>query len=459
MNITETFAEFIVQTPTGAVSEAAVKEALVGITDCVGCMVEGSQEGAGVRAVRLARAMGGHAQATIVGSPDQNNMVTAAFVNGISAHAIDFDDTYLPLSHPSCTLVPTGLAVGEYLHLSGRDVVAAYVIGYEVQARIGTFSRNTQGWHTTGIWGTMGATAVAARLLNLTVEQTRLALGIAASSAAAAGRNVGTMTKPFHAGHANRAGMTAALLGQDDFTADTSILDGPGSFFYTYGGADKPVGEELVANLGADWHILRYPPGIKKYPTCYLNHRMLDALIELREREAVAFEDVESIEIVSPNDRMLNNPKPESGLRAKFSFQFNAAMAVRNGRITPDTFSDALVTSLAAEEAMSKVSLSVDPSISDGHELGAGGSVSLRLRGGKILTHLVDAPYGNWDRPLSSADLLAKYKANTVPVLGQDAAQRSADLATHLNEVTDVAELTQLLSASVGAVPRNTPVA
>lgn len=449
MNITEGMARFVVETNFDSIPASAWAAALVGITDNVGCMLEGSQEAAGQRAIRLAERMGGRPEATIIGSDTRNNIVTAAFTNGVSAHAIDYDDTYLPLAHPSCTLVPTALAIGEERGSSGRDLVGAYLLGYEVQARVGTYCGHGRGWHTTGTWGVMGSTAVAARLLGLSVDETRTAFGIAASSAAAAARNVGTMTKPFHAGHANRAGVVAALLAADGFTADRDIFDGAyGSFFDIYGGADAPDRSDILDGLDSEWHILNYQPGIKKYPTCYLNHRMIDTILELRQREAITFDEVERVEVSVANEQMLNNPAPETGLRAKFSFQYNAAMALQDGAIVPSTFDDQKVRSTESQQAMSKISLKVDPEVNLGNALGAD-AVSITLRDGKVLRHRIPAPYGNWDRPLAREDILGKFRTNASPVIGGASTEAVIELLERLPDVPDVTELTRHL----GAVP------
>lgn len=450
MGITEQFAAFIVTTPDEAVPGEAVALARVGILDCVGCMLEGATEPQGRIAARFVEADGGRPEASLVGTGQRSSPVNAAFANGIFAHAIDYDDTYLPLGHPTCTLLPVALALAEALDLTGRDALTAYVIGYDVQGRVGIAGHGRRGWHTTGTLGTLGATAVAARLLGLSVEQTRHALGVAASAAAGMGRNVGTMTKPFHAGSACRAGVTAAMLAREGFTADASILDGPGSFGDVYlGGCDAA---RMTAGLGRDWHIVQFGPGVKKYPTCYINHRALDAVLELRQREGVRYEDVERIEVGVPYPEFLNNPAPETGLKAKFSIQYNLGMALRDGRIVRETFDDARVRSPEAAEATAKVRLHVDTAIPREYAR-TYNPVTLVLHDGRRLTHRVDSPYGNWDRPLDRDRLLAKYRDNAGCALAAGDVERSIDMLESLENLDHVRDLMALVGQAPLAVP------
>lgn len=458
MGITEQFAEFIVSTPYESVPGEAVALAGVGILDCVGCMLQGATEPQGRIAVRIVEAMGGHPQASLIGSDHRSSAANAAFANGIFAHAIDYDDTYLPLGHPTCTLLPVALALAETLDLSGRDVLAAYLIGYDVQGRVGIAGHGHRGWHTTGIYGTLGAAAVASRLLGLTVEQTRYALGIAASSAAALGRNVGTMTKPFHAGNACRAGITAAMFAREGFTADADILDGRNSFGDVYMGAGEYDPARMTEGLGSEWHILRFGPAVKKYPTCYINHRALDAILELREREDVRYEDVEWIEVGVPYPEFLNNPAPGTGLKAKFSIQYNLGMALRDGTITPETFADELVRSPAAAEATAKVRLRLDPAIPREYAQ-TYNPVTLVLRDGRRLTHRVDSPYGNWDRPLAREHLLAKYRANAACVLSPNDVERSVAILESLETLEHVRDLMAVLAGAPAGRSVRPPVA
>ena len=184
----------------------------------------------------------------------QTHGAEAAFANAISAHALDFDDTHPSgRGHMSVCLVPTLLALGEELGSSGRDLLAAYVIGLEIAGAFGRAfgpGHLHKGWHPTATVGTLAATAAAARLSGLDVEQVKRAWGNAASQMGGLARNFGTMTKPFHAGHAARTGYISAWMAYKGLTANTAIFDDKGGVLDTFSGGDGEPIEEILSNLG-----------------------------------------------------------------------------------------------------------------------------------------------------------------------------------------------------------------
>src|SRR5206468_11941746 len=145
----------------------------------------------------------------------------AAFANGVSIHADDYDDTQLAiakdrvyglLTHPTAPALPPVLALGERDGRSGRDVMTAYQIGVEVECKVAEaiLPRHYQhGFHSTATCGAIGAAAGSAKLLRLDAAKTRRALSLGASQAAGLRENFGTMTKPFHAGRAAESGTVA----------------------------------------------------------------------------------------------------------------------------------------------------------------------------------------------------------------------------------------------------------
>jgi 2-methylcitrate dehydratase PrpD len=161
--------------------------------------------------------------ALILGTGRRTSVLDAALVNGVAAHALDYDDVAGSLGgHPSVMLIPALMPLSEMLGSSGRDLLLAYVVGFETMCRIARGVHHhhyEKGWHPTATLGIFGTVAAAARLLCLSVPKTAVALGMAASFAAGIKANFGTMTKPLHAGHAVRDGVFAALLAQQGFTA------------------------------------------------------------------------------------------------------------------------------------------------------------------------------------------------------------------------------------------------
>ena len=228
--MTRRLAEFVASTPSRDIEPAAREQARRAILDTLGVMLAGSREDAARITAEMVREQGGSAESTVVGHSFRAAAGEAALVNGTSAHTLDFDDVNMNMrGHPSVPLLPAVLALGEKLGSSGREVIDAFVLGFEVECRLGKViggEHYALGWHATSTLGTLGAGAACARLLRLDADQTQTALGIAASLASGVRQNFGTMTKPLHAGWAARNGVIAVTLSERGLTADTAALEG-----------------------------------------------------------------------------------------------------------------------------------------------------------------------------------------------------------------------------------------
>ena len=277
--LTERLAEFVIDTKAANVPQQVLDAARDAFTDTIGCALAGAMEAPSKIIVKFLRTQGGNAQATVWGIGLATTATDAAFANGVFSHALDFDDVHSNLrGHPSTTLVPAILAAGEYVHASGRDALCAYAVALDVAGKLGRAfgdSHYLRGWHATATVGVFSTTAAAGRLLGLSVDQLRHAFGIAASEASGILRNFGTMTKPFHAGHAAKNGVLAATLAKQGFTADISIFDGKDGFLSIYGGPDGKPLAELLDRLAQPWEAIK--PGIlyKPWPCCYNNYRSI----------------------------------------------------------------------------------------------------------------------------------------------------------------------------------------
>ncbi|MBU1207940.1 MAG: MmgE/PrpD family protein [Proteobacteria bacterium] len=261
-----------------------------------------------------------------------------ALANGTMAHALDYDDTGAGCQgHPSVPLMPTVLALGEELGSSGKEIITAYVLGIEAWSKISANmpALHFKGWHPTAVFGPMGTAAAAAKLLKLDAEQIMMALGLAGSQAAGLGQNFGTMTKPFHAGNAARSGIVAALLVRDDFTATKEILEGPLGFPYAFYWSEKVDVAQMAENLGNPFTIVSPGINVKKFPTCYLTHRAIDALMHLIEEYDLKPGDIEKIDCqASPRAvKMLFYREPRNGQEGKFSMNFCLSVALADRKV------------------------------------------------------------------------------------------------------------------------------
>jgi 2-methylcitrate dehydratase PrpD len=377
----------------------------------------------------------------------------AALANGTAAHALDYDDMcFVSLAHPSAPLVPAALAAAEVAGASGPAALDAYVVGFEIEARLGRLMnpRHYQrGWHCTSTLGAIGSAAAAARLLGLDASVAAHAVAIAASEASGLKENFGTMVKPLHAGLAARDGVLAALLARAGMTASARAIDGPQGFLRAMDSEGTGV-EHAIADLGARWEILDTGITVKLYPSCAGTHPTLDALLDLRRREQLSGDVIEAIEIevdaITPT--VLIYDRPSSALEAKFSMPFCAAAAMLDGRVGIDTFDDDRLRDARVLALMARVTMRVDETLGKDAPPLTQSRVRVRLRDGRTLTAAANGARGYPAHPATDAELAAKFLACAGRVLPAEPAARALSLLQQFTALADVRELTAALASS-----------
>jgi 2-methylcitrate dehydratase PrpD len=452
MTATTRLAEFVVKTSLRDCPDAVLAQTRRAALDTVGVMLAGASEPVAHAVRAVARAEGGVPLCTVVGTSLRTAPGWAALANGAAGHAHDFDDTNFALmGHPSVPLLAAGLACAEAEPADGAGLALAYVIGFEVDAALGIAlnpDHYTRGWHATSSIGTLGCAAAAARLLALDVTQTRHALGIAASMASGLKENFGSMTKPFHAGHAAQSGIRAAQLAREGMTASDAALDGRQGYVAAFSAAALPA--DALDRLGSRWELTASGIAVKPYPSCALTHSAIDALLELRARHRIDPARVAAVEVgvnaVVPD--VLRHARPANGLEGKFSMQYCAAAALARGAVGLADFEDAPVRDAATRDLMARVTMVVDPALPHGLEQHAWTRVTVRLADGTALESRPRGASGHPATPLTDAELRAKFLGCAAPVLGDDAAAGVADQLARLEEVPDVRALTSRLVAA-----------
>jgi 2-methylcitrate dehydratase PrpD len=375
----------------------------------------------------------------------------AALANGTAGHAHDFDDTSFALmGHPSVPLLAALLACAEAEMADGAALALGYLVGFEVNAALGSGLNPLhyeRGWHATSTIGTFGCAAGAARVLGLDPAQTRQALALAASLASGVQENFGTMTKPYHAGHAARSGVLAARLAREGLTASESALDGKRGFSATFGG--NPL-DEAVERLGRRWYLVDSGIAVKPYPSCAFTHPAVDALLDLRRQHGLEAGDVTAVEIGISRIgiEVLSYPRPATALERKFSMQFCAATALVEGRLDFRAFHDGEVDDPVVQALMPAVTMVADESLAGGAEQ-ARSRVTIRLRDGRALHSPPRGASGHPDRPLSAQALHEKFLGCASPVIGRDEAEAVAEQIAHLEDIPDVRALTARLVGGI----------
>jgi len=433
--------------PPAAARAAAARAVL----DTIGVTLAGAAEPA-ARIVQKVVQQDAGGPCHVLGTAFRSSAGNAALANGTAAHALDYDDMcFVSLAHPSAPLVAASLAAGEVAGASGRALLDAYVVGFELEGRLGRAMnpRHYQrGWHCTSTLGTIGAAASASRLLGLDAAAAGHALAIAASAASGLKENFGTMVKPLHAGMAARNGVVAALLARAGMTASGAAIDGPQGFLAAMD-SEQPSLEALAADLGARWEIVDTGITVKLYPSCAGTHPTLDALLDLRRCDGFTADEVQAIEIgVDPIvPTILLYDRPSSGLEGKFSMPFCAAAALVRGRVGIDTFDAATLSDPAILEMQGRVTMRVDPDLDASAPSLTQARVTVRLKNGRALTASANGARGYPERPASDEELATKFTSCATQTLTASHAAHVLDVLRDIESIADVRMLTDLLAA------------
>jgi len=424
--------------------------------DTVGVTLAGIVEDGPQIMLRVPGIAAADGPALIHGTNRRTSVLDAALVNGVASHALDFDDVAGSLGgHPSAMLVPAMIPLAEMTGGSGRDLVLAYVVGFETACRIARGVHHhhyEKGWHPTATLGIFGTVAGAARLLRLSVEQTAVALGMAASFASGLKANFGTMTKPLHVGHSVRNGIFAALMAREGFSANPAAFEHKQGFLDVF----KGPGTYETARILEEWYNPfecggAGDPGLKPYPCCGSTHPSISRMIELARHHDLHAEQVARITVM-PHARRLphtNNPDPRTPLAAKFSIQYVTARAlidrgVRLAHFEGDAHHDPAVRAL-----MAKVTARPHPDMPEDW----GTEVIVETTDGKrYASRLDDYPSrGPAGEPMTHAELWGKFADCAERSLPRAALPALFDALMGVGGLPRVSDLTSLLSPPAGS--------
>ena len=449
MSALVSLADFIT---TATPPAAARHRAAAAFLDTVGVTLAGAAEPP-ARVVQRVLSAASSGPSPVLGTPIRATPAAACLANGTAAHALDYDDMcFVSLAHPSAPLVPAALAIAELRGASGQAALDAYVLGFEIETRLGRQMQPRhyqRGWHPTSTLGTIGAAAAASRLLALDRRSTAHALAIAASEASGVKENFGTMVKPLHAGLAARNGVMAALLAEGGLTGSELALDGPQGFLAAMDGTHTTLGD-AAADLGRRWEIVDTGITVKLYPSCAGTHPALDALLLLRRREHYGADDIEAIEIdvdsITPT--ILIHDRPSTGLEGKFSMPFCVAAALVHGRVGIDTFEPGPLNDPDVRSVMPRVTMRVDPSFDGAAPPLTQARVTIRLRDGRTLTQVANGARGYPEQPASDDELATKFRACAGRVLTEPAVERALEMLRTIESIADVTEVTKELATA-----------
>jgi 2-methylcitrate dehydratase PrpD len=445
MGPTQTLAHFVTTTHADDLPDWLLHEAKRTLINALAVSLSASRHPSSHTLVDWVRSEGAAPRAGVIGSDLRTSPTLAALINGFLCHLDDYDDTHFPtVLHPSAPVWPAVLAASEEQQRSGRDTLAAFVVGGEVACRVSMSVHPwhyDQGWHITGTMGVLGAAAGAGHALGLDAAQMRMAFGIAGTQAAGVREVFGSDSKALHPGKAASNGFQAAALARTGFTSAEEILAGRRGVWAVLS-PDGHNEEALTAGLGDTWELRNN--GLKPYANGVVSHPIQDAVIQLRTEHELRPEQVANIEArVHPLVlELMNRPDPQRGLEGKFSFQHCAAAALVDGAGHPAQFTDAKALDATIAAVRARVTATADASLEEDQT-----EVTIALEDGRQLTTRVEHATGSPTNPLTDAVLEAKYRALAVPVLGEARAEQLLDAAWHIDGAATIDELMALARA------------
>lgn len=444
MRISRKLAEYVHDTSFEDLSDSVVRYTKFCLFDWIGVTLGGSTEEAGVILFDAVCEMGGKEQATILGKGVKTNILFAALVNGCMSHALDYDDTHVGSSiHPSVCLAPAVIAVGEFMHASGKDLITAFALGFEISTRIGAaigLSHYEHGWHATATVGRFGAAAGAAKLFGLSPDEIVNAFGLSGTQIGGLRQVFGTMSKPFHAGKAAMDGALSALLAKRGFDSSQQIFEGRFGIGNVY--SSNPDFPTLTKNLGAEYQILKV--AFKPYASALGTHPIIEAILDIKEKENIEANDVSEIrvELAELLFSVVSNENPKSRLECKFSVQHCAALAFIKGSVHHNAFTREMAGDPDLAQFRKKVTVKPDSRLKMFEA-----RTTVFTKDGRKSTRLITTPKGFPGSPLSFEEMKDKFKGLVFPTFPWNQGREIFYKIRKLEEIPDIGEILDICSS------------
>ncbi|MGE7118738.1 MmgE/PrpD family protein [Peribacillus sp. NPDC046944] len=420
VQVTHEFAKFIHDFHPVQLDQTVKKQVHHILTDYFCAAITGSQTETSKRVLHYLIESEGTGKSNVIGSKHRLSPANAAFINGTSAHCLDFDDGHTHGSvHPAAPIIPAVLAIAESLQSEKDELLKAIVIGYEVCLRISAAihpNSRKRGFHNTPITGIFGATAAVCYLHKMDVEEIQNAFGIAGSFAGGlfAFLGTGSEVKRIHPGQAARDGIHAALLSLHGLTGPTNVLEGTNGFFEAFAGDIN--NERLFANLGTQYEIFNIY--FKPYPCCRHLHVAIDVINEMKKIFSIDVEEIRAIKIgVNEIAAMHHHKECTNLLDAQMSMPYAVALACLHDELHVDLFQPSHAPEEVWELAK-KIDVYVDEKANELYPEYRAAKVDMVMNNGEEWSHFIDNPLGEPSKPLTTEQLQTKFTSNCNPIIG-----------------------------------------
>ena len=412
------------------------------LLDWLGVAIAGSLDPSSLLLKNALSEFFGQKQATIVGFGEQADIFSAALLNGYFSHVLDYDDIHLGMiGHPSVPVIPAILAASEFKRVGGIAFISAFVVGVEIECRIGEAvnpEHYDRGWHSTATLGHFGAAGGAAKIMGLETSPIVNTLGIAGTQAAGVRQVFGTMCKPFHAGKAASNGLLAAVLAGQGFTGSGDIIGGEKGFTSVL--SDKYNPGAIIDSLGRDWNADQII--FKQHASCYRTHAVIECAISLRNRLKSKPNGIRSIHCKIPPLAwdMAGILSPSNPLEAKFSQPFCVAVALVTGKATKIEFTDEYLRDQEITALIQKTTVAIS------HRLeSTAAALEIVLDDGTALSEQLDTEKLDIPEEKISSDLKEKFLSLMPPAATQKQTEYLVNAVMNLDDISDIRDVVRLI--------------
>lgn len=448
MVTTEKVAKLIVDFNYDLIPERGVVQSKAAVIDSIGAAYLGANEPVFKAVEKITGEQA--AEVHVWGTGKKTSLTGAALLNSLSMHCMDYDNGG-SLGHPASVMIPAALALGEKYRLSGKKIIEAYALAYELGAKLRNSLGDIQfgaGFHATSLLGSICSAAVGAKLMELNVQQTRMAVSIAASIGAGLLQSFGTDAKPVQVARASESGMLAALLAREGCTGDPHIFEESKGFYYVFGQEQSAI-KQLTENFGKPMAVAAERGHFKQWACCGGNYEILSALYELLEKQEIPADQIESMVIATsmtppgPAFRL----HPATPMEGRFSITYNAASCLVDGLVDLDTFTDEKFRRSQVQELMDKIQVVWHPECAGKPKRLQGESrfieVEIRMKDGTMIKKFQDA---SKRRQLTAEEVYTKYAENAAMAgKPEEKIRQAVSLVQSLESCKDVSQLIEVL--------------
>src|SRR6201995_74776 len=444
-NVTRELAHYIVTATYDDLPANVRKEGVRTLLNWVGVAIGGSRHQTVDIAVAALAPFSGPAQASLFGRRERFDIMNAAFLNGVSSHIFDYDDTHLKtIIHPAGPVASAIVALSEMHPVGGKDFLNALVLGVETECRIGNAvypNHYDIGWHITGTAGVFGSAAAVGKLLKLNEQQMVWALGLAASQPVGLRESFGSMNKSFNPGRAASNGIFAAMLASKNYTSSDEMIEAKRGWVNAI--STRHDYNEILGDLGK-----RYEAALNTYKpfACgIVMHPAIDAAIQLRDENKLTADQVERVDLkVHPLVlELIGKKTPREGLEGKFSIYHAVAVAIAEGAGGEKQFSDRAVNDPTVIALRGKVNPVITPGVKPEQV-----DMTIVLKDGRQLHRYIEHAIGSVEKPMTDQQLETKFSDLAEGIIPQPMIRRVMDACWNVESLPNAAEIAKMSVAA-----------